>query len=118
MNRAMRVDDETSSASERGRSAMTSVAREILEHAKRLAYEDRQALAEALWDTLEAEAGLLSPEQTAELGGRIGQLERGEVRAIPWSEAEARLRRTLGQDAGSFEVPEDFDEALSDASGP
>lgn len=97
---------------------MTSAAREVFESAKKLSYDERRALVDGLWDTLEAEAGLLlSREQTVEIGGRIGQLERGEVRAIPWSEVEARLRRKLGQDAGAFEVCEDFDEALPDGSG-
>lgn len=96
---------------------MTSAALEILENAKRLSYEERRALVEGLWDTLEAEAGSLSPQQTAKIGGRIGQIERGEVRAIPWSEVEARLPRKLGQDAGAFEVCEDFDEALGDGFG-
>lgn len=96
---------------------MTSAAREVLESAKKLSYDERRALIEGLWDALEAEERLLSPEQTAKIGGRIGQLERGEVQAIPGNEAEARLRRKFGQDAGVFEVPEDCDDALSDGFG-
>jgi len=45
--------------------------------------------------TLEDEPGSLSPELTAEVHNRIAQLERGEVKAVPWSEVEAQLRRTL-----------------------
>lgn len=75
----------------------TSVAREILERAKELPHDEREELAEALWDTLETEPTALSPEWTAEISSRIAQLERGEVKAIRWSEAEARLRRTHGQ---------------------
>ena len=95
-------------------SSMTSAARDLLEKATKLPYAERQALTEALWESLERESASLSPEQTAEVGNRIAQLERGEVRAIPWSEVEARLRRTLGQDADSFEIPGDFDEPLPD----
>lgn len=75
---------------------MTSAAQELLEQAKRLPQDERQALAEAIWDTLEGEPASLSPEWTAEIGNRIAQLERGEVKAIPWSEAEAQLRRKHG----------------------
>lgn len=76
---------------------MTSVARDLLEEAKKLPHDERQELAQALMDTLESEPTSLSPEWTAEVGNRIAQLERGEVKAIPWSEVEARIRRTLGQ---------------------
>lgn len=62
-----------------------SAVRDLLEAAKKLPYDERRALAETLWDSVE-------------------------------SEVEARLPRTLGQDAGAFEVPEDFDEPLS--NGP
>ncbi|MEX1361791.1 MAG: addiction module protein [Nannocystaceae bacterium] len=48
-----------------------------------------------IWNTLEDEPGSLSPELTAEVHSRIARLERGEVKAVPWSEAEAQLRRTL-----------------------
>lgn len=94
-------------------STMTSAARGLLEQANMLPYVERRALAEALWDSLESELASLSLERAAGISDRIGQLELGEVRAIAWSEVEARLRRTLGQDAGAFEVPEDFDEPLS-----
>lgn len=95
-------------------SPMTLGGRELLQKAKELSYDERRALAQALWDSLESELASLSLERAAGIRDRIGQLERGEVRAIPWSEVEARLRRTLGQDAGAFEVPEDFDEPLSE----
>lgn len=74
----------------------TSAAREILDEANHLPPDEREAFAEALWDSLEVDPTSLSPEWTAELSSRIAQLERGEVKAIPWSEAEARLRRTHG----------------------
>jgi len=75
---------------------MTSAAQQLLEQAKMLPHDERQALAEAIWDTLEDQPTSLSPEWKAEVDSRIAQLERGEVKAIPWSEAEAQLRRKHG----------------------
>jgi putative addiction module component (TIGR02574 family) len=76
---------------------MTLPARDLLEEAKKLPPDERQALAEALWDSLESEPASLSPEWTTEVSNRIAQLERGEVEAVPWSEVEATIRRTLGR---------------------
>ena len=49
------------------------------------------------WSSLEIEPASLSSEWTAEVSSRIAQLERGEVEAVPWSEVEAKIRRTLGR---------------------
>lgn len=76
---------------------MLSAARDLLEEAKKLPPDERQALAEALMDSIENEPASLSPEWTAEVSSRIAQLERGEVKAVPWSEVEATIRRTLGR---------------------
>ena len=76
---------------------MTSATRDLLERAKKLSPDERQALAEALWESLESEPVSLSPEWTAEVSSRIAQLERGEVKTVPWSEVEATIRRTLGR---------------------
>lgn len=76
-------------------STMSSAARDLLEEAKKLPHDERQELAEALMETLESEPTTLSPEWTAEVSSRIAQLERGEVKAVPWSEVEATIRRTL-----------------------
>lgn len=72
---------------------MTSAARDLLEEAKKLPHDERQDLAVAILDTLENEPASLSPEWKAEVDSRIAQLERGEVKSIPWGEAEAQLRR-------------------------
>jgi putative addiction module component (TIGR02574 family) len=76
---------------------MMAAARDLLEEAKKLPDDERQELAEALLDSLESEPASLSPEWTAEVSNRIAQLERGEVKAVPWSEVEATIRRTLGR---------------------
>ena len=72
---------------------MTSAVQDLLEQAKKLPHDERQALAEAIWNTLEDEPASLSPAWTTEVKSRIAQLEQGEVKAIPWGEAEAQLRR-------------------------
>ncbi len=76
---------------------MTSEARKLLETALALPQDERAALVEALSDSFEFEPEELSPEWRAEVGDRIAALESGEVEAIPWSDVEARIRRTLGE---------------------
>lgn len=76
---------------------MTETARKLLDDALGLPPEDRRALAEALMDSVDDDRGELSAEWKAELAARIAQIERGEVHAVPWSEVEARIRRTLGR---------------------
>lgn len=61
----------------------TSAAWEVFDEAKKLPLDEGQALAEALWDSLDVEPTSLSPEWTAGVSSRIAQLERGEVTAIP-----------------------------------
>lgn len=75
---------------------MTEAASKLLDNALALPPEDRRALAEALMDSVDDESGDLSPEWKAELATRIAEIERGEVQAVPWSEVEARIRKTLG----------------------
>ena len=77
--------------------SVTSATQQLLEQAKKLPPDEREALAEALWDTLENEPVSLSPEWQAEISSRIAKLERGEAHTVPWSEVEARIRRTLAQ---------------------
>lgn len=83
---------------------MTSEALDLLELAKKLSRDEREALAEAIYDTLEDEPASLSPEWTAEIKSRIAQLESGEVKAIPWSEAEAQLRRKHAEGVNKIET--------------
>src|SRR5688500_3354553 len=59
------------SRAEIGFSSMMSAAQDLLEEAKKLPPDERQALAEALWETLETEPASLSPEWTAEVSSRI-----------------------------------------------
>jgi putative addiction module component (TIGR02574 family) len=78
---------------------VTSEARKLLETALALPEDERAALVEALSDSFEFEPAELSPERRVEVGDRIAALEQGDVEAIPWSDVEARIRRTLGASA-------------------
>ena len=75
---------------------MTSAAKRILDEALALPDDERAELMEALSDSFHPDAVEVSPEQKAEIEGRIAELERGEVEAVAWEDVEARVRRTLG----------------------
>jgi putative addiction module component (TIGR02574 family) len=75
---------------------VTSAAKRILDEALALPDDERAELIEALSDSLHPAPVELTPEQNAELEGRIAELERGDVEAVPWEEVEARVRRSLG----------------------
>ena len=76
---------------------MTSIARKILDEALALPDDERLALMEALSDSFVPAPLEQSPEWTAEIKGRIAQIESGEVEPVAWEEVEARVRRTLDQ---------------------
>ena len=58
---------------------------------------DVAAVVAALSDSLGPESVTLSPEWATEIGGRIAQIESGEVKPVPWNEVEARIKRSLGR---------------------
>jgi len=74
---------------------VTSPTKKILEDALALPAKEREALVEALSDSLDPEAVELSPEWTSEIGERIAKIESGEAKAIPWDEVDARIRKSL-----------------------
>ncbi len=75
---------------------MTSEARKLLDEALTLSKKERLELIAALSDSLDPEPVELSSQWRAEVDDRIGQLERGEVKPVPFDEVEARIRATLG----------------------
>jgi len=77
---------------------MTSAAKRILDEALALPEDERAELALALRDSLTEHPVSLSSEWTAEVGNRIRELEDGSVKAVPWSELEARVNESLGRD--------------------
>ncbi len=75
---------------------MSRDACEILKEALALPPEARAALADYLWDSLDAEVDPDVEESwRQEIRRRIAQLDSGAVAAIPWSEARARLLAKL-----------------------
>ena len=74
---------------------MTAEAKKIFDEALALPEQERRNLIDALSDTFEHDAADLSPEWKKEIKGRIAELERGEVEAIPWEQVEAEVREVL-----------------------
>lgn len=77
--------------------SVTAAAKKILEDALALTDDERMELMAALSDSFEPEPTQLSPEWKAEIEGRIGQLERGEVEPVEWEQVEAKIRATLAR---------------------
>lgn len=65
---------------------------ELLEKALRLPPEGRAALAARLIESLDAEA---DPDAeaawTSEIARRVGEIDSGKVRLVPWSEARKQI---------------------------
>ena len=74
---------------------MTSTAKKILDEALTLPEEDREALVEALSESLERPRDELSDEWKAEIARRIEAVERGESKLIEGDEVDVRLREVL-----------------------
>ena len=75
---------------------MSRDAGEILKEALALPAEARAALADSLWDSLDAEVDADAEEVwRQEIRRRLVDLDSGTVTAIPWSEARARLLAKL-----------------------
>ena len=76
---------------------MSSKLAELMQQASRLSDEERAELALSLIESLDGPA---DPEVEQawrlEIERRLGQIDRGEVQAIPGDEVFARLRRRLG----------------------
>ena len=75
---------------------MSRDAGEILKEALALPAEARAALADSLWDSLDAEVDADAEEVwRQEIRRRLVDLDSGTVAAVPWSEARARLLAKL-----------------------
>ena len=77
---------------------MENNAVELLEQALLLPTADRVALADALIDSLAADAAADDMEQSwrDEIHERAVDLDSGRVQSIPWAEVQTRLRRRIG----------------------
>lgn len=60
--------------------------REILEAALRLSEQEREQIADALYQSLPLSEELVSEEFRAELDRRYEEVVRGDVTLIPWSQ--------------------------------
>ena len=73
-------------------------AKEILEAALRLDNDDRAAIAEELWASLDP-----SPDESvekawaSEVESRIKDLDEGRVKSVPLDEARARIAQSLSR---------------------
>ena len=76
---------------------MKTAAQKLLDEALALTEDERRELMAALSDSFEPAPVQLSPEWTAEIEDRIGQLERGEVEPVDWPRAQARIRAKLAK---------------------
>ncbi|HEY2116305.1 MAG TPA: addiction module protein [Candidatus Angelobacter sp.] len=75
---------------------MSRDAGEILKEALALPPEARAALADYLWDSLDPEVDPDVEESwRREIRRRLVDLDSGEVAAVPWAEARARLLAKL-----------------------
>jgi putative addiction module component (TIGR02574 family) len=69
----------------------------LLDEALGLPADERSALVVALLDSLEgADDATVSEAWRAEVKRRRAQLLAGQVRAVPWADAKARLRHPAG----------------------
>ena len=77
------------------RCLLTASTQKILEEALSLPKEDREGLIEALAQSLDLSPVELSPEWKHEIADRIAQIERGDVKTVPWREVQARVDASL-----------------------
>ena len=74
---------------------MGAEARRLLDQALALPDDERRAFAEELAKSLQGAHVELAPAWRGELEGRIAELERGDVQAVPWADVEERIARVL-----------------------
>jgi putative addiction module component (TIGR02574 family) len=75
---------------------MENEAAELLKRAIQLPPEERAALAESLFESLDTEADPDVEEAwTKEIARRVAEIESGAAKMIPWDEAREQLRARL-----------------------
>ena len=70
---------------------MSTKAKKLLDEALRLSPAEREALAGRLFDSLETDDPDAEIAWAAEIERRISELDRGEVQAISWTEAQRMI---------------------------
>lgn len=77
---------------------MTSL-QEIIDAARALSPAERLRLVDAVWDDEHPEQWpTLSPEWLAEVQRRSAEFDAGRMKASPWEDVQARVRRKAGLD--------------------
>jgi len=74
---------------------MTTASIRSSEQIAQLTPEQRLALIEALWDSLEQNDLPVTPAQAAELDRRMATFEDDAAKAEPWDAARGRIERNL-----------------------
>ncbi|MCB9756174.1 MAG: addiction module protein [Myxococcales bacterium] len=74
---------------------MGAEARRLLDQALALPDDDRRAFVEELIRSLQGIPVELAPAWRGELEGRIAELERGDVQAVPWADVEDKIAQVL-----------------------
>ena len=72
---------------------------EIIDAARTLSPTDRLRLVDAVWDDEHPENWpALTPEWLAEVQRRSAEYDAGRMKAFPWEDVQARVRRKAGLD--------------------
>jgi putative addiction module component (TIGR02574 family) len=72
--------------------------KQLLVEALRLPAEERAALAGELLDSLDSEVDVDAEAAWAvEIRARIGEIESGRAKTVPWSEARRRIHSAAGR---------------------
>jgi putative addiction module component (TIGR02574 family) len=78
---------------------MSAAAQKVLESALGLPAEDREQIADALWDSLEHGDDEASVEKAweAEIARRSKEIDEGKAELVPWEDVKAKIAKRLGE---------------------
>ena len=78
---------------------MSAAAKEIIEAALKLDPDDREQIADALWDSLDHGDDEASVEKAweEEIARRSKEIDEGRAEFVSWEEVKAEIARRLGE---------------------
>ena len=78
---------------------MSSAAKKVLESALSLPAEDREQIADALWDSLEHGDDEASVEKAweEEIARRSKEIDEGRAEFVSWEDVKAEIAKRLGE---------------------
>ena len=87
---------------------MSAAAKEIIEAALKLDPEEREQIADALWDSLDHGDDEASVEKAwdEEIARRNKQIDEGGAELVEWNDVKAAIARRLGERSADRGVPE------------